>query len=420
MDRELALPGHIGRYRIERLLGRGAMGRVLLGRDLVLDREVAVKLLRDDLSVDPDQHRALVDRMRHEAKACARVSHPNIVALFDMGEDPALGLYLVFEYAEGTTLKERIARGPVPPELGARIAREIGGALSTAHGSGVLHRDVKPENIILTVHGSKVADFGIARVPNSTLTKDHGLLGTPAYSSPESIAHGEFSPQSDQFSLAATLYEALSQKRAFPGDDAVTVANRIQTDEPPPIARACGLDPHVDGVLARALSKDPEERFPSAGEFGDALAEALGQGTRRAMPTIPDRQHRLTHAERATSSTRSAVGGAAVGAMLAIAVFELTTGLRDREREAAPAPARAETAPPKAPAVAWLAPAPRERPRASSSASSRHANGAQSATPNAKPAASSAPAPSDAAPPAAVSASPSSGSDLEAHEDGGP
>jgi serine/threonine-protein kinase len=126
MDRELALPAQIGRYRIERLLGRGAMGRVLLGRDLVLDREVAVKLLRDDLAVDPEQHRALVDRMRHEAKACARVSHPNIVALFDMGEDPALGLYLVFEYAAGTTLKERIARGPVPAELGARIAREIG------------------------------------------------------------------------------------------------------------------------------------------------------------------------------------------------------------------------------------------------------------------------------------------------------
>lgn len=417
MDRELALPGHIGRYRIERLLGRGAMGRVLLGRDLVLDREVAVKLLRDDLAVDPEQHRALVDRMRHEAKACARVTHPNIVALFDMGEDPALGLYLVFEYAEGTTLKERIARGPLPSELGARIAREIGSALGTAHASGVLHRDVKPENIILTVHGSKVADFGIARVPNSTLTKDGGLLGTPAYSSPESITHGEFSPQSDQFSLAATLYEALSQRRAFPGDDAVTVANRIQTDEPPPIARSCGLDPHVDDVLERALSKNPDARFPSVGEFGDALAEALGQGTRRAMPTIPDRQHRFTEAEHTSGSMRSAVGGAAVGAMLAVAVFEFTTGLRDRERDAPPVPARAETAPPKAPAVAWLAPAPRERPRASTSASPRH--GASSA-PSAKAPAPSASSPSDAAPAAAGSADAPEHDDGEAHDDGGP
>ena len=421
MDRELALPGHIGRYRIERLLGRGAMGRVLLGRDLVLDRDVAVKLLRDDLAVDPEQHRALVDRMRHEAKACARVSHPNIVALFDMGEDPALGLYLVFEYAEGTTLKERIARGPVSAELGARISREIGSALSTAHASGVLHRDVKPENIILTVHGSKVADFGIARVPNSTLTKDGGLLGTPAYSSPESITHGAFSPQSDQFSLAATLYEALSQRRAFPGDDAVTVANRIQTDEPPPIARACGLDPHVDGVLARALSKDPDARFPSVGEFGDALAEALGQGTRRAMPTIPDRQHRLTETERGKSSTRSAVGGAAVGAMLAIAVFELTSGLREREREATPGPARVEAAPSKAPAVAWLAPSARERPRVSSSSSARRvAGGAPSAPPSSKlpPSAPGAP---DAAPSATSrSTSPPERDERENHDgDGG-
>src|SRR5262249_22068094 len=155
-----------------------------------------------------------------------------------------------------------------------------------------------------------------------------------AYSSPESIAHGEFSPQSDQFSLAATLYEALSQRRAFSGGDAVTVAHRIQSDEPPPLARACGLAPHLDGGLPPAPSKNPEARFPSAGEFGDALAEALGQGTRRAMPTIPDREHRLTAAERGQSSTRSAVGGAAVGAMLAIAVFELTNGLREREREA--------------------------------------------------------------------------------------
>jgi serine/threonine-protein kinase len=307
--RDLQLPSRIGRYRIERLLGRGAMGRVLLGRDGVLDRDVAVKLLRDDLAVDFDQRRALVDRMRHEAKACARVAHPNIVALFDMGEDDELGLYLVFEYAEGTTLKERLARAPLPAALAARVAREVGGALSTAHESGVLHRDVKPENIILTVHGSKVADFGIARVPNSTLTRDGGLLGTPAYSAPECITNGEFSPQSDQFSLAATLYEALSQRRAFPGDDAVTVANHIQTDEPPAIANGCGLDPHVDGVLARALSKEPERRFPSAREFGDALAEALERGTRGAMPTIPDTQHRLALGERSNGGARSASVG---------------------------------------------------------------------------------------------------------------
>ena len=366
--REPPLPPRIGRYRIERLLGRGAMGRVLLGRDDVLDREVAVKLLRDDLAIAPEQRAALVDRMRHEAKACARVTHPNIVALFDMGEDPALGLYLVFEYAEGTTLKERLKQGPLPVALAARLAREIGGALSTAHANGVLHRDVKPENIILTEHGGKIADFGIARVPDSTLTRDGGLLGTPAYSAPECIANGEFSAASDQFSLAATLYEALSQRRAFQGEDAVTVARRIQSEEPAAIALACGLDPHADGVLARGLAKDPTERFPSAGEFGDALAEALGHGTRGALPTLPDTRHQRRLSGPPTASARSWVGGFAVGALLGIGLLQLSTGLRERE------PARVSSAAeaPR-PAVAWLAPAPREKPRLAPSASARKA-----------------------------------------------
>ena len=394
--REVTLPARIGRYRIERLLGRGAMGRVLLARDQVLDRDVAVKLLRDDLAIDPDQRRSLIDRMRHEAKACARVTHPNIVGLFDMGEDPSVGLYLVFEYAAGTTLKERLARGPLPAEAVGRIAREVGGALATAHTSGVLHRDVKPDNIILTEHGSKVADFGIARVPESTLTRDGGLLGTPAYSAPECISHGEFSPQSDQFSLAATLYEALSQKRAFPGDDAVTVAHRIQNDEPPAIASSLGLDAHVDGVLERALSKDPERRFPSAGEFGDALAEALGQGTRRALPTLPDTQHRLAQAERPSGGVRSFAGGVAVGALVGIAALQLSSGLRENEQEATfPSASPSHAAPPARP-VAWLSPAPRERPRATSSATARRT---PSAAPSAGPAPSAAPVTLDAGPP---------------------
>src|ERR1041384_4030342 len=262
--------GPIGRYQPVRLLGRGAMGRVLLAHDPVVDRRVAIKLLRDDLVIPPEQKDALIDRMRQEARASARVSHPNIVGLYDMGEDPELGLYLVFEYAEGLTLEQRISRGPVGAEAGARPGRELGDALTTAHEAGVLHRDIKPQNIILTPTGAKIADFGIARVPDSTLTRDGGLLGTPAYSAPESITKGTFSPLSDQFSLAATLYEALSQMRAFPGEDAVSVATRITTDVPPAIAPLCGLDPHVDAILLRGLAKVPGERFPSARELGES------------------------------------------------------------------------------------------------------------------------------------------------------
>ncbi len=332
---EQGLPTQIGRYRIERLLGRGAMGRVLLAHDPVLDRSVAIKLLRDDLQIPPEQYDALLHRMRQEARASARVSHPNIVALHDMGEDPTLGLCLVFEYAEGLTLKERLLRGPLGPEAAAKLAREVGDALTTAHLAGVLHRDIKPENIILTPTGAKVADFGIARVPDSTLTRDGGLLGTPAYSAPECIETGRFSPLSDQFSLAATLYEAVSGQRAFPGEDAVAVATRITTDEPPGIAELSGLDPHVDDVLARGLSKDPHGRYEDARAFGAALAEALWQSPRQKLATLPDERHR-THAPspHEARTTRLVIGGAAVGALLGIAGFQLSIGLREGEHTA--------------------------------------------------------------------------------------
>ena len=344
----------IGRYEPLRLLGRGAMGRVLLAHDPVVDRRVAIKLLRDDLVIPPEQKDALIDRMRQEARASARVSHPNIVGLYDMGEDPELGLYLVFEYAEGLTLEQRISRGPVGAEAGARLARELGDALTTAHAAGVLHRDIKPQNIILTPTGAKIADFGIARVPDSTLTRDGGLLGTPAYSAPECITKGTFSPLSDQFSLAATLYEALSQRRAFPGEDAVSVATRITTDVPPNIAALCGLDAHVDAILMRGLAKTPGERFPSARELGETLAEALGIPTRQMQPTLPDQHHRRAPWQTPAQqrSWRPFVGGAALGALLGVAALQLSNMLREPDTASLAEPAGPHVA------LAWLAEKP--------------------------------------------------------------
>lgn len=322
MISESALPEQIGRYRVVRVIGQGAMGRVLLAHDPILDRDVAIKLLRDDLNIQEGQRRSLLERMRQEARASARVSHPNIVALHDMGEDPKLGLFLVFEYLEGETLKDRLTRGPLGPEACSHLARELGDALSTAHTAGVLHRDIKPENIILTRSGAKIADFGIARVPDSTLTRDGGLLGTPAYSAPEAIASAQFSPLSDQFSLAATLYEAICLRRAFPGEDAVAVATRIATEEPPPIAEVCGLDPHVDAVLLKALCKHPRARFATCEEFGRALAEALVLSSRLTMPTLPDSRHRKSAGQSpASRGIRIAVGGIALGSALAGLAF---------------------------------------------------------------------------------------------------
>jgi eukaryotic-like serine/threonine-protein kinase len=345
----------IGRYQPVRLLGRGAMGRVLLGHDPVVDRRVAIKLLRDDLVIPPEQKDALIDRMRQEARASARVSHPNIVALYDMGEDPELGLYLVFEYAEGPTLEQRVARGPLGPEAGAKLSRELGDALTTAHSAGVLHRDIKPQNIILTATGAKIADFGIARVPDSTLTRDGGLLGTPAYSSPESITKGIFSPLSDQFSLATTLYEALSQTRAFPGEDAVSVATRITTDTPPGIASLVGLDRHVDAILARGMAKNASERFSSARELGEALAEALVVRARTMQKTLPDEHHRRApwQARPENHALRTAMGGVAVGALLGVGALQLSNLLREPD----PATLRARAEAPHV-AVAYLAEQP--------------------------------------------------------------
>ncbi len=269
------LPESIGRYRVVRLLGEGAMGRVLLSHDPVLDREVAIKHLRADLAIPDDVRRGLVKRMRHEARAAARVMHSNLVILHDMGEDERFGLYLVFEYVEGATLKEQVAKGRLAPEAAARVSRELGAALTVAHEAGILHRDVKPENVILSKKGAKLADFGIARIPDSTLTHQGGLMGTPAYSAPETFRTSTFSPESDQFSLAATLYEAVSGKRAFPGDDAVAVAQRILHESAEPFALGLGLSAKVDEVLGRALSRKPRERFKSCEEFGATLAAAI-------------------------------------------------------------------------------------------------------------------------------------------------
>ena len=319
----------IGRYAVVRMIGQGAMGRVLLAHDAVLDRQVAIKLLRDDLGLPPEHLVTLYERMRQEARASARVSHPNIVALYDMGEDSRLGLFLVFEYIEGLTLKQRIAQGPLGPDAVKRLSLELGSALSVAHEAGVLHRDIKPENVMLARTGAKIADFGIARVPDSTLTRDGRLLGTPAYSAPEAISHGTFSPASDQFSLATTLYEALCLHRAFPGDDAVAVAARITYEEPPGIAAVCGLDARVHTVLARALSKNPRARFESCEAFAQALAEALGLPGRRSAPTFSDvEKPTMSVVAQAPRNTQVTIIAAVLGGIMALALAHLVKNLQ--------------------------------------------------------------------------------------------
>ena len=322
----------------------------MLARDTVLGRKVAIKLLRDDLGLPPETRGELFLRMRHEARAAARVSHPNLVTLHDMGESPEEGVYLVFEYVPGRTLRDVVEQdGPLSPREVARLARELGSALDAAHERGVLHRDIKPENIMLAPYGAKIADFGIARIPDSTLTRAGGLVGTPAYCAPEALSLGNFSPASDQFSLAATLYEALYGERAFPGEDALGVAARIASEMPKPLAIRRGLDPRVDAALQKAMAKEPSARFPSCTSLTNALVSALGED----LPLDPTRPHSTSRAPR-----KSVVIGAAT--LLVGGGILLATLLRD-----SPAPVALPIAVPAATASpsASTSPSPTPKPR---------------------------------------------------------
>lgn len=316
-------PDTIGRYEVLEELGRGAMGVVLLAHDPVLGRRVAIKHIRPDLRIEDDERALLMKRMRQEAKALARLSHSGVVALHDIGEDPERGIFLVFEHAKGPTLSAVLQRGRLTKEGSARLAREMGSALDAAHAASIVHRDIKPGNVILTEDGSRVADFGVARLPESTLTRAGARVGTPAYSAPESIRDGEHSPKSDQFSMAACLYEGLSGRRAYPGEEAVKVARDIQKGPPLPIAEALGLPPRVDDVLLRAMAYDPDRRFSSCREFGQSLSDAL-LGLREGHPTLPD-EHSLLRVE--TNDKRRTVGSAVlfflVGATVATALAQI-------------------------------------------------------------------------------------------------
>jgi serine/threonine protein kinase len=280
MTHEAPLPEKIGRYPVERLLGRGAMGSVYLAHDTDLERPVAIKTVR--LPSQPDEAENFLVRFRNEARAVGRLKHRSIIAVYDVGNDPVHGPYLVFEYVEGANLKDVLkSKGPLTPEQLMALAEQVGGALDAAHREGIIHRDIKPENLLVGKDGVvRLADFGVARVPDAALTGEGQFLGTPCYGAPETLRSGVAGPRSDQFSLAAVLYEAASGTRAFPGTDAMAVAHSVIHDNPPLPSRvaAAGVafSPALDSVIMRALSKDPAQRFDQLSTLVRELRRALG------------------------------------------------------------------------------------------------------------------------------------------------
>jgi serine/threonine-protein kinase len=282
------MPASIGRYQVSRLLGEGAMGRVYLATDPELDRQVAIKVLRLDAAGNARD--AYIARFRNEARAAARMQHANVVALHDTGIDPTVGPFLVYEYVPGQTLRARMNEGKLDARAVVALARGVAAALDAMHAAGIIHRDIKPDNILIAPDGAvKVTDFGIARVSQVQLTREGQFLGTPAYAAPEAITRGVYTARGDQFSLAAVLYEALCGIRPFPGDDAVAVSYAVANDQqPPPSKWVKELPPLVDACFARALSKKPNERFLSAGEFAATLAAAFrGSAQVSVLATAP-------------------------------------------------------------------------------------------------------------------------------------
>lgn len=272
------LPSKIGRYEVSGLLGAGAMGNVYLARDPELDRAVAIKTVRY-ASLPSDSLDTFLERFRNEARAAARLHHPNVVQIFDVGEADTLGPYLVFEYVAGASLKQILRhRGPLRADRVVQLAEEVASALALAHSHGIIHRDIKPDNLLITDEGhAKLADFGVARIPNADLTREGQFLGTPCYAAPETLRSGHYSDATDTFSLASVLYEAATGIRAFPGDDAVAVAHKVIHDEVEPPSYVGPAPRELDAVFERALDKDPSNRFTTASELASALREAFAK-----------------------------------------------------------------------------------------------------------------------------------------------
>jgi tRNA A-37 threonylcarbamoyl transferase component Bud32 len=284
--------GRIGRYEIESILGKGAMGVVFLARDPQLGRQVALKTYALPEGIDDEVVREFEERLLREAHAAAALSHPNIVTVHDAGIDEDRRFpYIVMEYVPGRSLKEFLdGRHRMAPDLVLRFGEALASALDAAHRAGIVHRDIKPANILVRDSDGlvKVTDFGVARLSESDLTRTGTLVGSPAYMAPEQIRGGVVDARSDLFSLALVLYEALTSKRAFGGEDLAAVTYALVHETPAPVRhRIPDLPAGLDPFFERAFAKDPEDRFQDAGAFRSALLEAARADTIEMPVTGP-------------------------------------------------------------------------------------------------------------------------------------
>jgi eukaryotic-like serine/threonine-protein kinase len=302
-------PGtRLGPYEIQAAIGAGGMGEVYKARDTRLDRSVAIKVLPPEFSADPDRRA----RFEREAKTIAGLSHPHICTLHDVGEHDG-STYLVMEHLQGETLADRLMKGPLPLEQALTVATEIADALAAAHRQGVIHRDLKPGNVMLTKTGAKLLDFGLAKltgrgeqaaaaslgsVPTQTrpLTSEGAIVGTLQYMAPEQLEGKEADARTDLWALGAILYEMLTGKRAFEGTSAASLIGHIMSSEPPALSALRPLTPPVlERLVRQCLAKAPDDRPDSAHDVannlrwlasGPAISESASQADVRALTSV--------------------------------------------------------------------------------------------------------------------------------------
>jgi len=278
----------LNRYKIIEKIGGGGMSVVWKAYDLVLDRNVALKVLRPEMSEDEE----FIRRFRREAQSVASLSHPNIVNIYDVGEDQGL-YFIVMELIEGETLRDKLKReGALDPAEALEIASQICEALSHAHARRIIHRDIKPQNILIMKNGHvKVADFGIARALGAISTTSRDLVvGSAPYLSPEQAKNGLVSNRSDIYSLGVVLFEMLTGKQPFAGDSPVAVAlQHVQAEAPPIREIKPSLPEAVANLVAKALRKNPEERFSSVDEMRQEMRSILAEGLADASSRVADR-----------------------------------------------------------------------------------------------------------------------------------
>ncbi len=334
------------RYRVVRHLANGGMASVWEAHDELLDRDVAVKVLATHLGEDERARK----RFQREARAAAGLSsHPNVVTIYDVGEHKNR-VFMVMEIMRGGTLGDRLKSGrDIPHETALRWLREAAAAMDTADDAGVVHRDIKPGNLLLDEHDRlAVADFGIARLAwEDQLTATGQVLGTAAYLSPEQAMGEAATAASDRYALAVVAYELLAGSRPFEAEHFAAQARAHVEDPPPPASsRAPDLSTAVDAVLERGLAKDPADRWPSSTEFVDALERTLGERAEpEPEPTRPTR--RVQHAKRAAAPTpaRRRTGAPLLAGLAALVLLAVVGAIALANRGDGGESPRAETTP---------------------------------------------------------------------------